>query len=77
MAQVFNYFLIAFFRKSLILGVPAPPCAGLGQGLETGVQKSHFGAKVLTLLGALFRDIRHFLTFHFSVIFEVTSDPIF
>ena len=33
-----------------------------------------FAAKPVTHLGTLFRDIRHFLTFSFSVIFEVTSD---
>ena len=54
---------------------PGRPCAGLGQGLGTGVQKNHFGTKPVTLLGAIFRVFRHFLTPDFSFIFEVTSDP--
>ena len=49
----------------------------MGQGLESGVQKTHFGTKPLTLLGALFEAFRDLLTFAFSVIFEVISDPIF
>ena len=36
--------------------------------------KSPFDAKPVTLLGALFRAFRKFVTFDFSVIFEVTSD---
>ena len=46
----------------------------MGQCLGIGVQKNHFGTKPLTLLGAFFLVFRHFLTFDFSVIFEVTSD---
>ena len=37
-------------------------------------KKSPFDAKPVTLLGALFRNIRLFLTLDFSLIFEVTSD---
>ena len=37
-------------------------------------QKNNFGTRLLTLLGTLFRAFRDFLTFDFSVIFEVTSD---
>ena len=48
--------------------------AGLGRGLGTSVKKTHFGTKRVTLLGALFRAFRHFLTLDFSFIFEVTSD---
>ena len=58
----------------MILGVPAPLCTGLAQGLETGVQKNHFDPKGLTLLGTLFEVVRHFVALYFSVIFEVTSD---
>ena len=37
-------------------------------------KKTHFYSKRVTHLGALFRDIRDFLTFYFSLIFELTSD---
>ena len=63
-----------FDGKTMILGVPAPLCTGLGQGLETGVQKNHFGTKPVSHFGDIFRVFRHFLTFDFSFIFEVTSD---
>ena len=46
----------------------------MGQGLETGVQKNNFGTRLLPLLGAFFRVVRHFLSLVFSFIFEVTSD---
>ena len=46
----------------------------MGQGLETGVQKHPFDSKSITLLGALFRDIRELLALDFSFIFELTSD---
>ena len=58
----------------MILRVPAPPCTGLGQGLETGVQKNHFGTKPVILLGALFQAFRDLLTLGFSFIFDVTSE---
>ena len=45
----------------------------MGQGPESGVKKNHFGTRLLTLLGALFQVVRHFLI-EFSFIFEVTSD---
>ena len=67
-------FLFRFIEKSLNLEFPAPPCTDLGQCLGTGVQKNRFGTKGITLLVALFRTFRDFLTFDFSVIFEVTSD---
>ena len=68
-------FSAAFNDKTTILEVVAPLCAGLAQGLERGVQKNHFGAKPLALLGYRFRVFRYFLTCDFSFIFEVTSDP--
>ena len=58
----------------MILDVLAPLCAALAHDLETGFPKHHFAAKGLTPLGALFRVFRYFLTLHFSLIFEVTSD---
>ena len=63
-----------FDEKALILRVPALPCTGSGQGLETGVQKNDFGTRLLPLLGTLFRAFRHFVTFNFSFIFGVTAD---
>ena len=60
--------------KSDDFGGPAPPCAGLGQGLEISVQKNQFQEFLPVLPGATFRGILKFLTVHFSVIFEVTSD---
>ena len=45
-----------------------------GAGSRKGCPKNNFGTKPVTLLGALFRVFRHFLTLDFSFIFEVTSD---
>ena len=66
-----------FVGKTMILGVPAPLCTSLAPGLESGVQKNHFGTKPLTLLGLLFRGFRHFVALDFSFIFEVTLDSEF
>ena len=46
----------------------------MGQGLESGVKKNHFGTKPLTLLGVFFLVFLDFLSLDFSFIFEVTSD---
>ncbi len=77
MCEFVGVFLRRFLWENDDFGVPAPLCAGSGQGLETGVQKNHFGTKPLTLLGALFRAFRHFMALDFSFIFEVTSDSEF
>ena len=47
----------------------------MGQGPESGAKKNDFGTRLLTRPGALFRAFREFLTFDFSFIFGVTSDP--
>ena len=65
-----DFLLIFSWKNNVFWG----PGAGLGQGLESGVQKNHFGTKRITLLGALFRVFRHLLAFDFSFIFDVTSD---
>ena len=54
--------------------VRAPLCNGLAQGRHWCPKKTHFGPKPVTLLGALFRAFRHFLSLAFSFIFEVTSE---
>ena len=40
MGQCAGHLLHNFDQKTMILGVPAPPCAGLGQGLESDVKKT-------------------------------------
>ena len=58
----------------MILGVRGALAPVWGRVSKLVSKKSPFDAKRLTHLGALFRNIRLFLTLHFSVIFEVTSD---
>ena len=49
----------------------------MGQSPESGAKKKYKSTKPLTLLGALFRVFRDFLTLDFSFIFEVTLDSEF
>ena len=67
-------FCTDFDEQNTILEVLPPLCAGMAQSLETSVQKNHFGAKGVTLLRDIFRVFRHFVTFDFSFIFDLTSD---
>ena len=52
-------------------GALAPVWGGVS---KVASKKHAFATKPLTLLGALFRAFRYFLTLDFSFIFEVTAD---
>ena len=58
----------------MILGVRGALAPVWGRVSKVASKKSPFDPKPVTLFGAFFRDIRHFSTFNFSVIFEVISD---
>ena len=53
---------------------PGAPLRRSGAESRKLCQKLNFGTKRVTLLGALFRAFRYFLTLDFSFIFEMTSD---
>ena len=58
----------------MILGVRGALAPVWGRVSKLVSKRSPFDAKRLTHLGAIFRNIRLFLTLDFSFIFEVTSD---
>jgi hypothetical protein len=58
----------------MILGARGALAPVWGRVSKVASKRTHFDPKRLTLLGALFRVFRHFLTLDFSFIFEVTSD---
>ena len=58
----------------MILGALGALAPVWGRVSKVVSKKTHFAAKGVTLLGALFRVFRHLLTLDFSFIFEVTSD---
>ena len=74
MCKFVGDFLSRFRWKNDDFGGPAPPCGGLGQGLESGVQKNELCRERPPPFGHIFCNIRLFWTLYFSVIFEVTSD---